>query len=182
MSRPSLNSSLEKTATNLTNLFVKNLHEAIDDGRLREEFSRCGLVTSAKVMRLENGVSRGYGFVCFRTPYEAQRAIFLMNGRILDGKPLFVGIAQKKEERRKVLEAQFRKGKTEKELQEETRQRKLALVQAMGIGFLYPKIFAKIESVMMELGEDDLGRIASSASLTKQKITEAAKVVEAIGK
>ena len=32
------------------NLYVKNLDDTIDDGRLREEFSAYGTITSAKVM------------------------------------------------------------------------------------------------------------------------------------
>ena len=41
------------------NLFVKNLDDTIDDGRLRKEFSACGTITSAKVMMDDKGNSKG---------------------------------------------------------------------------------------------------------------------------
>ena len=41
------------------NLFVKNLDDTIDDGRLREEFSAYGTITSAKVMMDDKGNSKG---------------------------------------------------------------------------------------------------------------------------
>ena len=40
------------------NLYVKNLDDTIDDGRLREEFSVYGTITSAKVMMDNKGNSK----------------------------------------------------------------------------------------------------------------------------
>lgn len=90
------------------NLFVKNLADDIDDERLTTEFVKFGQITSAKVMR-ENTTakSRGFGFVCFSTPEEATKAVTEMNGKMLEGKPLYVALAQRKEQRRAQLEAQY---------------------------------------------------------------------------
>lgn len=99
------------------NLYVKNLDDNIDDERLRMEFSQFGTITSAKVMReggrgrgnpgVEPGRSKGFGFVCFSSPEEATKAVTEMNGRILVSKPLYVALAQRKEDRKAHLASQY---------------------------------------------------------------------------
>lgn len=89
------------------NLYVKNLAESIDEEKLRHEFSPFGTVVSCKVMVDEKAVSRGFGFVCYSNSEESARALGEMNGRMLVGKPLYVAFAQRKDERRTQLEAQF---------------------------------------------------------------------------
>merc|ERR1712173_557823 len=90
------------------NLYVKNLDDTIDDERLRTEFTPFGTITSAKVM-CEEGRSKGFGFVCFSSPEEATKAVtemngrFIvteMNGRIIVSKPLYVALAERKEDRK----------------------------------------------------------------------------------
>ena len=88
------------------NLYVKNLDDTIDDERLRKEFAAYGTVTSAKVM-CQEGRSRGFGFVCFSSPEEATKAVTEMNGRTLMAKPLYVALAQRKEERKVRLTSQY---------------------------------------------------------------------------
>merc|ERR1712083_130636 len=88
------------------NLYVKNLDDTIDDERLRQEFAPFGTITSAKVM-YEEGRSRGFGFVCFSSPEEATKAVTEMNGRIIVSKPLYVALAQRKEDRKAHLASQY---------------------------------------------------------------------------
>ncbi|XP_005058266.1 PREDICTED: polyadenylate-binding protein 4 isoform X2 [Ficedula albicollis] len=88
------------------NLYIKNLDDTIDDEKLRKEFSPFGSITSAKVM-LEDGRSKGFGFVCFSSPEEATKAVTEMNGRIVGSKPLYVALAQRKEERKAHLTNQY---------------------------------------------------------------------------
>merc|ERR1719318_2187557 len=88
------------------NLYVKNLDDNIDDERLRKEFSQFGTITSARVM-CEGGRSKGFGFVCFSSPEEATKAVTEMNGRIVVAKPLYVALAQRKEDRKAHLASQY---------------------------------------------------------------------------
>ncbi|XP_067862710.1 polyadenylate-binding protein 4-like isoform X1 [Heptranchias perlo] len=88
------------------NLYIKNLDDTIDDEKLRKEFAPFGSITSAKVM-LEDSRSKGFGFVCFSSPEEATKAVTEMNGRIVGSKPLYVALAQRKEERKAHLTNQY---------------------------------------------------------------------------
>ncbi|XP_045804372.1 polyadenylate-binding protein 2-like [Trifolium pratense] len=89
------------------NLYLKNLDDSISDEKLKEIFSEFGTITSYKIMRDPNGVSRGSGFVAFSTPEEASRALGEMNGKMIVSKPLYVAVAQRKEDRKARLQAQF---------------------------------------------------------------------------
>lgn len=89
------------------NLYVKNIDENVNEDQLRLEFTPFGNITSLKIMTDEAGRSRGFGFVCYSAPEEAARAIQDANGRMVNGKPLYVALAQRREERRAQLENQF---------------------------------------------------------------------------
>jgi polyadenylate-binding protein len=89
------------------NLYVKNLDDSIDDEMLRKEFAPFGTITSAKVMCCEEGRSKGFGFVCFSSPEEATKAVTEMNGRYIVSKPLYVALAQRKEDRKAHLTSQY---------------------------------------------------------------------------
>lgn len=99
------------------NLYVKNLDDTIDDERLRKEFTPFGTITSAKVMN-EDGRSKGFGFVCFSAAEEATKAVTEMNGRIVGSKPLYVALAQKKEDRKAHLASQYMQRMTNMRMQQ----------------------------------------------------------------
>jgi polyadenylate-binding protein len=88
------------------NLYVKNLDDIVDDEKLREAFAPYGNISSAKVMADDKGNSKGFGFVCFGSTEEATKAVSEMNGHLLGNKPLYVALAQRKDERKNILEQQ----------------------------------------------------------------------------
>ncbi|KAJ0522423.1 hypothetical protein HanIR_Chr10g0482481 [Helianthus annuus] len=89
------------------NLYIKNLDDTVSDETLRELFAPFGTITSCKVMRDPNGASKGSGFVSFSTSEEASKALSEMNSKMVASKPLYVALAQRKEDRRARLQAQF---------------------------------------------------------------------------
>ncbi|KAH7728099.1 polyadenylate-binding protein 4 [Aphelenchoides avenae] len=89
------------------NLYVKNLDDNVDDEMLRQNFESYGKITSAKVMCDDNGRSKGFGFVCFEKPDDATKAVVDMNNKMLGSKPLYVALAQRKEDRKAQLASQY---------------------------------------------------------------------------
>ena len=65
------------------------------------------LIVSSQVMTDEKGQTKGFGFVCFSAPDEATKAVTEMNGSIVGSKPLYVALAQRKDERRQHLNQQY---------------------------------------------------------------------------
>ena len=79
-------------------LFIGGLSWNTDDDGLRAAFERFGELSDVKVITdRETGRSRGFGFVTFVDPANAQRAIEEMNGSTLDGRTLNVNEAQERE-------------------------------------------------------------------------------------
>lgn len=89
------------------NLYVKNLDDSVDSDELRRNFEQHGAIASAKVMLDDSGRSKGFGFVCFEKPDDATKAVVEMNNRMLNGKPLYVALAQRKEDRKAQLASQY---------------------------------------------------------------------------
>lgn len=58
-------------------------------------------------MTSNEGKSKGFGFVAFATPESAAACVAELNGKEVNGKPLFAGRAQKKGERENELRAKF---------------------------------------------------------------------------
>ncbi|XP_074559931.1 polyadenylate-binding protein 7 [Curcuma longa] len=90
-----------------SNVYVKNLVDVVDDHILRDRFSEFGNITSSKVMLDDKGRSKGFGFVCYSSPEDANKAVNNLHGCMFHGKPLYVSIAQRKEERRAQLQLQY---------------------------------------------------------------------------
>jgi polyadenylate-binding protein len=92
------------------NLFVKNLDDASTDDSLKELFEPFGTITSAVATKDDKGNCKGFGFVCYATPDEATKAVTEMHLKVVKGKPLYVGLAEKREARQERLRQRYTAG------------------------------------------------------------------------
>lgn len=82
------------------NIFVKNLHEGIDNKQLYDTFSLFGNILSCKVVTdKETGLSKGYGYVHYETAEAAAQAIEKLDGMLIDGREVQVGVFMRRDTR-----------------------------------------------------------------------------------
>lgn len=75
----------------MAKVFVGNFSFSVDDEALKGYFSKVGTVLSAKVMTEgHGGRSRGFGFVEFPAPEDAEKAISELDGSSWDGRVIKV--------------------------------------------------------------------------------------------
>ncbi|XP_050220377.1 28 kDa ribonucleoprotein, chloroplastic [Mercurialis annua] len=78
-------------------LFVGNLSWSVTSESLTEAFQEYGNVIGARVLYDgETGKSRGYGFVCYPTREEMEKALESLNGVEVEGRALRVSLAEGK--------------------------------------------------------------------------------------
>jgi len=92
------------------NLYVKNLDENTDEAGLRALFESFGQITSVAAPSDDKGKCKGFGFVCFASPDEATKAVTEMHLKVIKGKPLYVGLAEKREARQERLKQRYSPG------------------------------------------------------------------------
>jgi RNA recognition motif-containing protein len=81
-------------------LFVGNLSFQTGENDLQDYFAQAGAVTSVNLMLDKmTGKSRGFAFVEFATPEEAQKAIEQFHDKDFQGRKITVNIARPREER-----------------------------------------------------------------------------------
>jgi len=99
-------------ANEWNNAYVKNFPIEWTESELVAQFTRFGTVTSAIIVKdVATGKSKGFGFVCFSSPAEAVAAAEGLNDTPIPGsigpdgteRKLYVGRAQKREERQRML-------------------------------------------------------------------------------
>ena len=85
---------------NANRLFVGNLSYQTGENDLRDYFSQAGMVTSVNLMLDKvTGRSRGFAFIEFATPEEANKAVEQLHNKEFQGRTLTVNIARPREER-----------------------------------------------------------------------------------
>lgn len=73
----------ERSANNddkYTNLYMKNLDDDMTEELIKLKFSQFGPLISVKIMKRDDGTSKGFGFVSFKSPDSAKKAKEAMNG------------------------------------------------------------------------------------------------------
>ncbi|KAK6463187.1 Polyadenylate-binding protein, cytoplasmic and nuclear [Scheffersomyces coipomensis] len=86
------------------NIFIKNLHPAIDNKALHDTFSAFGKILSCKVATDDLGQSKCFGFVHYETAEAAEAAIENVNGMLLNDREVFVGKHISKKDRESKFE------------------------------------------------------------------------------
>jgi RNA recognition motif-containing protein len=80
-----------------TKLYVGNLAYATTDEELTQAFAQFGNIVSTFIpVDRATGQSRGFGFVEYESPADAQAAIDGMNGAVLSGRTLTVNVARER--------------------------------------------------------------------------------------
>lgn len=88
----------KKTLDVGANLFIGNLDPEVDEKLLYDTFSAFGvIITTPKIMRDEQGTSKGYGFIGYDSFDASDAAITAMNGQYLAGRPISASYAMKKD-------------------------------------------------------------------------------------
>jgi polyadenylate-binding protein len=81
-------------------LYVRGFQEGLTDEDLTSLFAEFGELGSVKIMRDGDELSKKFGFVCFKDPEAAQRALDKMNNfQLNDGSVLYVAKLEKKNSR-----------------------------------------------------------------------------------
>merc|ERR1719223_2091500 len=103
-------SSREPSRRQGVNLYVKNLEESANEETLRALFEPFGAITSVAAASDDQGKCKGFGFVCFASPDEATKAVTEMHLKVVKGKPLYVGLAERREARQERLRQRYSPG------------------------------------------------------------------------
>ncbi|KAK4763366.1 hypothetical protein SAY86_009134 [Trapa natans] len=78
-----------------TRLFIKGISFSSTELTFKEAFSKYGEVLEASIIRdKDKGRSKGYGYVTFATSHDAIKALDDMNGKLMDGRVVFVDLAR----------------------------------------------------------------------------------------
>lgn len=79
------------------NLYVGNIPHATTEEALKSYFETCGAVNSVRIIKdRETGKSRGFAFVTMANEDDNQMVIDSLNGKLFEGRPLRISIAEER--------------------------------------------------------------------------------------
>jgi RNA recognition motif-containing protein len=83
-----------------TKLYVGNLSYDTTEDSLRSKFAEAGTVVSVEMIKdRDTGRMKGFAFITMNNQEEAENAIRMLNGKMLDNREIKVNIAKPREER-----------------------------------------------------------------------------------
>ncbi|ABW97884.1 pab1 (nucleomorph) [Hemiselmis andersenii] len=95
------------TKTGFTNIYIKNISpENCNETFIKDLFDIFGKITSIYIPK-NNNFTKGFAFVNYELPEEAEDAIFRMNKKKIKNLTLYVGKAETKIERQRHLQKKF---------------------------------------------------------------------------
>ena len=84
----------------ISKIYVGNLSFGTTEEKLRELFAEAGTVDSVDmIMDRDTRRPKGFAFVTMKTQAEAENAIRLFNGKMVDNRELKVNVAKPREDR-----------------------------------------------------------------------------------
>jgi len=104
---------MKQLESSWTNVYVKDLDPLVTSEELTNVFGAYGNITSAIIMRNENGTSKGFGYVNFASHFDAVKAVEKLDKQIINEKTISCCRHQKKVERQAELRKRFMKMKRE---------------------------------------------------------------------
>lgn len=114
-SRKERDAKMQELIDNFTNIYAKNFSLEWDEDHLKEMFAKYGEITSIHLAKDQDGKSKGFIFVNYAKHEDAAKAVEELNDKEFDGKPIYVGRAQKKRERVEQLKQQYEAVEQEKQ-------------------------------------------------------------------
>ncbi|CAI9272637.1 unnamed protein product [Lactuca saligna] len=71
-------------------VFVGGLARSLNEDKVRKVFAACGEITDMRLIKDQNGILKGFGFVRFATKEAADKALKDLSGSMLEGKKIGV--------------------------------------------------------------------------------------------
>ncbi|VVA98209.1 unnamed protein product [Arabis nemorensis] len=144
-------------------LCVKNLRKCVTKEILEDLFSSYGTITSCKVMRDSDGVSKGSGFVAFSKPEEASKAMEEINGETNIRRQIYVDLAI-----------------TLRNATPEHQRTMLGENLYPMVEELEPEFAGKITGMLLEMDQTKVLHLLESSSALESKVTEAMVVLTTV--